>query len=55
MSILEESCCRRMGWYLGLLGKAGAVLCVKPHRPGEHQTGICGQCVQTMSSGQVDK
>lgn len=27
--------------------KSGAVLCVKPRRAGEHQTGSCGQYVQT--------
>lgn len=27
--------------------KSGVVLCVKPHRAGEHQTGSCGHCVQT--------
>lgn len=27
--------------------KSGVVLCVKPRRAGEHQTGSCGQWVQT--------
>lgn len=47
LSILEESCRSKMGRPPRASRKSGTVLCAKPCWAGEHQTGSCGQCVQS--------